>query len=251
MPGKPQQRNINAVIRALITAGLGVTAGCAFLPISRMSTEGVSVIERAPKPDPVDSAFGDCGPAGSQPDYVLNRRKNRVDTSQYLPIDWKVVARLPFPRRVGYRFRNQWTAGETAAVARYEGAPVQISGYLVGYRLEVPEPPNCYATDARGKDYHLWLSEVAHGRQKSSVVVEVTPRVRVSHPGWTEARLAALVETQAPLRVSGWLMLDQMHPEKVGGNRITLWEVHPIMRLDWQDADGHWVSLDSAGPESR
>ena len=53
-----------------------------------------------------------------------------------------------------------------------------------------------------------------------------------------------MVTSQARLRVSGWLMLDQMHPERVGINRVTLWEVHPIIRIDVQQSDG-WVTLDS------
>jgi hypothetical protein len=40
-------------------------------------------------------------------------------------------------------------------------------------------------------------------------------------------------------------MLDQMHPELVDINRITLWEVHPIMRVELQRPDSSWVPLDS------
>jgi hypothetical protein len=74
--------------------------------------------------------------------------------------------------------------------------------------------------------------------------VEITPRVRATHPAWTEARLDTLVSSQARIRISGWLMLDQMHPERVGVNRVTLWEVHPIMHIDVQQS-GRWVSIDS------
>ena len=61
-----------------------LVAGCGFLPISHMSTTGTGPLE-APKPAPVDSAFGDCGEAGDQPDYALNRLKNRIDGGTYLP----------------------------------------------------------------------------------------------------------------------------------------------------------------------
>jgi hypothetical protein len=227
-----------------------VVCGCGFLPISRMSRTGAVELEKAPKPLPVDSAFDGCGPDGSQPDYQLNRRKNRIDEGAYLPVPWKLIARLPWPRQVGYRFRNQWGSGETRQVARYEGAPVRVEGYLIGYRLEVPEPPNCYAKDPEHKDYHMWFSEKPRDKRAGAIVVEITPRIRVKHPAWTEDRLAALQESQARLRVSGWLMLDQMHSEKVGGNRATLWEVHPIMRLEWQRRDSSWVSLDSLSPAS-
>jgi hypothetical protein len=237
----------NAVSIALLCTFL---CSCGFLPISRMSRSGAQGLEKAPKPLPVDSAFDGCGPDGSQPDYQLNRRKNRIDEGTYFLVPWKTIARLPWPRQVGYRFRNQWGSGETREVARYEGTAIQVEGYLVGYRLEVPEPPNCYAKDPQHKDYHMWLSENPRDKRGRSVVVEITPRVRAMHPAWTEDRLAALQESQPRLRVSGWLMLDQMHSEKVGGNRATLWEVHPIMRLEWQRRDSSWVSLDSLSPAS-
>ena len=95
---------------------------------------------------------------------------------------------------------------------------------------------------------HLWLSRDRRATRARSIVVELTPRVRVRHPGWTEERLLALRAAQARVRVRGWLMLDRMHPERVGWNRRTLWEVHPIMHLDWRAPDGSWVSLDSLAP---
>ena len=236
---------IGLLLRGIVALCLATTvASCGFLPISRMSREGAAQLESAPKLTPVDSSFGSCGPAGSQPDYVLNTRKNRVDESAWLDTPWSVVARLPWPRKVGYRFRNQWTVGERDEVARYEGAPVRVEGHLQGFKLEGREPTNCYSDDPAQRDYHLWLAEDTGGERRRSVVVEITPRVRVKHPAWTEARLDGLVSSQARIRVSGWLMLDQMHPERVQVNRATLWEVHPIMHIDVQQS-GRWMSLDS------
>jgi len=49
------------------------------------------------------------------------------------------------------------------------------------------------------------------------------------------------------VRVSGWLLLDQEHPDQVGRTRGTIWEVHPIMRFEVQRG-GRWVALDDARP---
>jgi hypothetical protein len=220
-------------------------SACGFLPLTRTSRSGVQPIEAALKPAPVDSTFDGCGAEGAQPDYALNRRKNRVDEGRYIVVPWRVVARLPWPHTVAYRFRNQWTSRETRDVARYEGAAVQVEGYLSGYRLEVPEPPNCYAREAAARDFHLWLADEPHRHERQSVVVEITPRVRALHRGWTAERIEALVQQQRRVRVSGWLLLDQMHPELIDVMRNTLWEIHPIMRIAWQRADSSWVSLDS------
>ena len=239
------------IARTLFAAYVAaVTSSCGFLPISKMSFVGSEVLEAAPKPPPRDSAFDGCGDAGSQPDYALNRLKNRVDSGTYLPVSWKLIARLPWPRRVGHRFRHQWTEGETKQVKRFEGVAVEVEGYLVAYKLEIPEPPNCYSRGEKFRDFHLWLAEREHDVESNSIVVEVTPRIRVSHPKWDEERLAALVATQARVRIRGWLMLDQMHPENVGRNRATLWEVHPITHIDWRSSRGKWIPLDSLSPSA-
>ncbi|HEX7020863.1 MAG TPA: hypothetical protein VF159_12670 [Gemmatimonadaceae bacterium] len=234
--------------QSVVAACVLAIAGCGVFHVGQTSREGAAVLEQAPKPPPVDSEFDGCGPAGSQPDYALNRRKNRVDEGAYVPVPWSVIARLPWPAWAGFRFRNQWSKHETRDVARYEGAAVDVEGYLAEFKLEVPEPPNCYARDAAHKDFHLWLSRDAGGSKRSSVVVEITPRVRARHPQWTAEHLAALRDSRVRLRVRGWLMLDQMHPEKVERNRRTLWEVHPIMHVDWLTPGGQWVSLDSMAP---
>lgn len=236
-------------MRARLSLLLIALAGCGFLPRPRLSPSETGPLEAAPKPPPRDSEFDGCGPGGSAPDGALNRLKNRIDDPpRYLPVSWHVVARLPWPATVGYRFRNLWTRGEHRDVARFEGAAVRLEGYLAGARLEIPEPPNCYARDATDRDFHLWLTEHPHGRERDAVVVEITPRVRATHVGWTLERLARLVREQREVRVSGWLMLDQMHPELVRVNRATMWEVHPILRLDVRSSDGTWVPLDDLAP---
>ena len=104
-------------------------------------------------------------------------------------------------------------------------------------RLSAVTQPNAARCDAS----RLVLEGRASGQSRPS-------RVRVHHPAWTGESLDALKASRARLRVRGWLMLDQMHPEKVERNRRTLWEVHPVMQLDWQRADSTWVSLDSLVP---
>lgn len=232
-------------IRSWVLSGIvALVAGCGYLPISRTSLVGIGPLEQAVKPAPVNEPLGECGPEGSQPDYALNRRKHRVDTAAWLATPWPVIARLPWPRKVGLRFRNQWTQGEQQEVARFEGAPVRVEGYLQGFKLEGREPPNCYSDDPAARDYHLWLAEEPHDAPRRAIVVEITQRVRALHPNWTESQLARLATSHDRIRVSGWLMLDQMHPERVGVNRTTLWEVHPILRIEVQRAD-QWISLDS------
>lgn len=236
-------------MRALIAFLIVPLAACGFLPRPQLSTADTDVLREAPRPAPRDSTFDGCGARGSAPDGFLNVRKNRIDDApRYLPVDWRVLARLPWPAEVGYRFRNLWTRGEQRDVGRFEGAAVRVDGYLAGVRLEIPEPPNCYSRRAADRDFHLWLTARPHQRERDAIVVEITPRVRAFHPHWTLDRIAAIVRDRREVRVSGWLMLDQMHPELVGVNRATMWEVHPIMHLEVRQPDGAWVDLDGLAP---
>jgi hypothetical protein len=234
----------------ITAAGAGIlsAAGCGFLPISPMGRAGTELIEGAPKPAPTSPVFGGCAPEGGPPDHPLNRHKNRTDTAKYLPVSWRVMSRLPWPRQVGYRFRNQWTPREARAVALYEGAAVRVDGFIVDTKLEGPEATNCNASDSASSDYHLWLADKPTLGQGNSIVVEITPRVRANHPRWTHAAIEALALSRRKVRVSGWLLLDQLHPLDVGRYRATLWEVHPVTRVEWQNTNGRWISLDSLAP---
>jgi len=38
-------------------------------------------------------------------------------------------------------------------------------------------------------------------------------------------------------------MLDPEHPDQVGKTRGTIWEVHPVMKIE-AFADGRWTNID-------
>jgi hypothetical protein len=68
----------------------------------------------------------------------------------------------------------------------------------------------------------------------------LTPRWQSVQPGWTQANLQPLITNHTPVRVTGWLMWDEEHPEQIGKFRATLWEIHPITSLEYQAPDGSW-----------
>lgn len=224
--------------------------GCGLIARPGQSRVGAEVLEGLPQQTPVAVPLGDCGPAGDAPDRTLNVLKNRVDSvasGAWQSVPWALIAHLPWPRNTSYRFRNLWTAGERQEVGRYEGRAIEVEGYLEGFKLEGAEPPNCYGRRDTAHDYHLWIVEQEGDPRSTSIVAELTPRVRLRHPGWSDERLAVVVRTHARVRLRGWLMLDQMHPEHVGINRGTLWEVHPVLDLLVRDRT-RWVPLDSLSP---
>lgn len=125
---------------------------------------------------------------------------------------------------------------------------VILEGYLLGFKKEGPESPNCYRTDLF--DFHMWMSKQNRATKKArmalrktSIVVEPTPRMQVFHPTWTRQNLRTIQGEK--IRVTGWLMFDWEHPEQVGRTRGTLWEVHPVTRIDLRVDNGSIFSVDS------
>ena len=211
-------------------------------PPGQGASAGAGVLDMPVKPKPVEITFEGCPPEGDNPRMAaLNRLKNRVDEGGYraVPFDSIVALRWPAPR-----VERAWTAAERAYVTRYQGIPVAVEGYLAGAKESGPESPNCHGADPKYQDWHVWLTKAPGEDRTRSIVVETTPRVRINHPAWTLAALRRSVRNQERVRVSGWLMFDPEHPDQLGRTRGTLWEIHPIMRIDVQRRGG-WVSLDS------
>ena len=186
-----------------------------------------------------------CGPVGDGGDSATNRRKNRTDTpGTYHDIAFDAVAGLPYP--AGPHSRAHWPDSSLARLALYEGVGLRVVGYIVALKPQTGgsgESTNCHWTHAAEVDWHIALVGHAGDGEKRSVVVETTPRVRAQHPHWTVAALKPWLDSDAPVRISGWLMFDPEHPAHVGKYRGTLWEIHPITRIEvWHD--GAWHDLD-------
>lgn len=119
-------------------------------------------------------------------------------------------------------------------------------GYLVAIKPQTGgsgESTNCYMTRPAEVDWHVALVERTGDGEAEAIVVETTPRVRVDHPKWTVTRLRSWVDSGGAVRISGWLLFDLAHRNHLGRYRKTLWEIHPITRMEvW--LNGAWVDVD-------
>jgi hypothetical protein len=199
--------------------------------------------EMTVKPKPVNEPFKGCPPEGDGGDPVLNRLKNRIDESNYIAVPFDAIEQLQWPTGVERRKRANWSASDSTAVALYEGIPVAVEGYVAGSRQEGPESPNCHGADAEFRDFHIWLTKTAGEDRKQSIVVEVTPPVRARHPNWRTDLLGQIARKDQRVRISGWLMLDPEHPDQVGKTRGTIWELHPVMKIETFDGS-QWTNID-------
>ena len=198
--------------------------------------------ELTPKPQPKEITFGGCPPEGDGNDPALNLLKNRVDEGEYLPVPFDSIVNLSWPREIERRKRSLWSESSRRDVAQYEGIPVEVEGYLAGVKEEGPESPNCHEEGHDNHDFHVWLVKKPDDDRNTSIVVEMTPRVRAAHPEWSLGSLRGLVRRREHVRIAGWLMLDPEHPDQVGKTRGTIWEIHPVMRCE-TGGGGSWQPL--------
>jgi len=177
-----------------------------------------------------------CGPTGKTTNpktIALNNNKNRTDLpgdSDYIDIGWSDLESLPSDR-----------------VSDFVSAPVRVAGFL-SHKINVEntgngESTNCNLTGDNEVDWHIYLTNSPAQQISSAIIVETTPRTRPQHK-WTTAVLAPLVDSQRLVRISGWLMYDSEHIGVIGTQRATVWEVHPITKIEVQN-NGQWVDLDN------
>jgi len=191
---------------------------------------------------PESPGFEGCPGDGDGGDRVLNRLKNRVDSAEWAPTPIASILALDWPPLIVRREREEWSRGERRAVAQKEGLPIAIEGYFVGAKTEGPEATNCHGAESKFRDWHIWLAPIPGKDRRRSIVVETTPAIRSQHPDWKLNDIHRLVRDSVLVRVSGWLLFDQDHPEQVGKTRGTLWEIHPVMKIEAM-RKGHWEPL--------
>lgn len=204
---------------------------------------GGALPSNANHPQPKEETFQGCPPGGDGGDQTLNIKKNRIDdgdNGQFTDVSLTNLLALTWPKDVQRVARDNWSASDNATIAQSEGIAVRTVGYLLAYRHEGTESPNCHSVDYR--DFHMWLAVNPTDSKADAMVVEVTPRVNAIRSGWTSSTFSSLVGQQ--VRISGWLLMDQEHPEQLGQTRATLWEIHPIMHIE-VDQGGNWTSVDS------
>ena len=179
---------------------------------------------------------GVCAAVGNSSDpkmIKLNSQKNRIDIPEataYIPVDWNVLKGLP-----------------STSPDDLQGAPVMVSGY-VSHRINVEdkapgEATNCNLLNDDEVDWHIYLTSAANQAISQAIIVETTPRTRPLHT-WDKSVLDGLVNTNKQVRISGWLMYDLQHVPDIGTQRATVWEVHPITRIEVGDGNGGWQDIE-------
>lgn len=171
-----------------------------------------------------------CGPEGnatSPSAQELNINKNRTDIpSTYVAISWNDTDNLP-----------------PSKVSEIQGAPITVIGYLSNkVNVEGAESTNCDLTQPDEVDWHMYLTAGPKQLVKQALIVETTPRTRPLHK-WTTEMLGKYVNTDQKVRISGWLLYDFEHIDVIGKERATVWEIHPITKIEVESGNG-WLDVE-------
>ena len=233
---------IAAIVVALGILRRGIDRQAVVRTAGDVVAPGGPAPRRSDKPMPVSPGFQGCPAYGDGGDRQLNFLKNRVDSAAWAPTPFATVIEIDWPPMIVRRMRDGWRRRDSVAVAAKEGLPVAVEGYFVAGKQQGPEATNCHGADPSFRDWHLWLSATPGKDRRRSIVVETTPAIRANHPEWSLNGIHKLVRDSTRVRVSGWLMLDPEHPEQLGKTRGTLWEIHPVMKIEVQRA-GRWEEL--------
>ena len=125
----------------------------------------------------------------------------------------------------------------------YEGVAVSVGGYISRVKKQHGgggEATNCHFNRVNFVDVHVALVESIGDGEKEAIVVEPTPRFYAKNPSWVFTKLKALEDTDDPVRISGWTLFDPNHKNHMGKYRKTLWEIHPITKIE-VFTDGKWM----------
>ena len=199
------------------------------------------------KPEPTSTDFTaegkTCGPTGVGGDSITNARKDRTDVpTNYHSVSFQAIAGLAYP--IAKKSRLRWSQDQLSQIAPFEGAAVTLTAFLDSVKVEGPERCNCHMKHGPDVDWHMWVTAHQGEFKNDAIVVETTPRIRQGHPRWTTTALKPFVQSQNEVRISGWLMFDPEHREQLGKFRNTLWEIHPITKIE-VFKDGGWTDLDA------
>jgi hypothetical protein len=189
-----------------------------------------------------------CPPEGSGGDKTLNRLKNRAQApSSYKEMTVEQYLKDFTPNLNTPKHRDKFTSNQNSYIQPREKEGIALVGYILGAKQSGPESCNC--NDQTRRDFHVWIGAKkpastveANAMRDASVVVEPTPSGQEAHTSWRLHNLQKLAQQGAKVRISGWAMYDPEHPNEIGKTRGTVWEVHPVFKIEVFNK-GQWQEL--------
>jgi hypothetical protein len=187
--------------------------------------------------------FHGIPPQGIGGDSLLNIKKNRWYAPQnYTDMSIADIMNLPHDSlsSMEARDRKNWTPGAALQAASGEAIGVRTTGYFIYARKEGKE--SCNGDDTNYVDFHLWIADSFVKVEDGSLIAEAIPYWKEQFPKWMIDTFQTMAFRNVQVRISGWIMWDEDHPEQLGKSRASLWEIHPITKFEYY-SNGSWQTL--------
>ncbi|HZU11508.1 MAG TPA: hypothetical protein VFB58_01600 [Chloroflexota bacterium] len=193
------------------------------------------------RPAPREETYKRCGPWGNGGDSVSNYLRNRIDpATRPHHLTFRQFIALDVPKGVATTPMKHWPAAGRRRVYRHEGMAASLEGYITTLAVGPKEPANCMGK--AGYDWHIRLGRSPGAPERSTIITEATPRVRARERGFSLRVLDRYRRKHVRVRITGWLFLDNDHSTDLDRQRATLWEIHPVTRIQVWDR-GHWRTI--------
>lgn len=177
--------------------------------------------------------FNGIPPEGKGGDPLLNLQKNRTTIPEKLETySVHQILAIPSTKLEGTNdnTRKYWSDEAKQYAAKWESKGVSVEGYLVKARESGRESAN--GNSDKHQDYHLWIVQEKNEPRSSSIIAEVTPRMKAVKPSWKIENFVKLSNKRTKVRVTGWLLWDEEHGDEVGRSRGSQWEIHPMTKFE-------------------
>jgi len=179
---------------------------------------------------------------------LLNKKKNRTDPVKTAVQLFTFGDFLTLEAERPQTWQQNQARGVVEKLG--EDTPVSLVGFLIDLHPGLPETCNCKLPGEDNNDFHLNIVARVGDGLRDSVVLEMTPKVRKNVAEWTRANLLTRLNpnpNQPPMvRISGYLLFDSEHVSRSGGARATIWEIHPVTKLEFCQS-GSCASSSTAG----
>lgn len=196
---------------------------------------------------PTPAELHDCTPEVAGGDLALNALKDRI-TQVPAPIPTSIPQVFEFatPSILTDLPRAKWPEPDRSIAAAHDQAGVVVTAYLVGATLRPNETWNCH--HARWRDIRLILADAPQAGQSNTLIAVVTPAWQDANAAWDQPTLRKLAAARSKIRVTGWMLYANDDAVEMTRGRRTLWEIHPVTRIELAAPDGNWQELVDTPP---
>ncbi|MGH9392738.1 MAG: hypothetical protein ACRD1E_01085 [Terriglobales bacterium] len=198
-----------------------------------------------PSNTPVPAYLYGCTPeiaAARGGDVDLYRLKDRIQqAASPQPASVDGIAAYAAPSVLTGLPRARWKQPDLDLAAAHEHQGVMVEGFLLAAVPRGWSLWNC--NNSRWIDVRLWIGASADAGQRQAIVAVVTPPWQDANAYWDRATLRALAARQPRVRVTGWMLYADDDAVELTRGRRTLWEIHPVTRIEIARPDGSWQEL--------